>query len=417
MTVVFVEEEVSLEKSTIDLTLNGPSEKLVSTVSPANATIKTLVWSSSDPTVATVDQNGVVTPKGLGTATVSVTATNRTETTEDDKTATCEVSVTVLDVEEITLNKETMELAANGNTEKLSYTAVPEYTSYRYADDVVWTSDNPAVATVDQNGTVRGIWEGTATITATAINGTPDDPSDDKTATCVVTVTQVHVNEAHLDQTDIDVNLYRKPVVLKGTLGPDNASYKTYKWVSDNPEIATVDQSGRVSPVSVGKTTIRYIATNGSEDTSDDKEATCAVNVFIPDEISYYVYDAQSKTLVNEKTTAYSPVYADDYSWGAIGTDKWYYVDTDMTFDRNMYVYGDVHLILADNVTLTVNGGISLSDSGSLTIYAQSQDEDTMGKLIATGGDSCSGIGGSNSSAGGSVTVNGGHHQRWLYYS
>ena len=376
---------VTLDHETLGLTYNGPSDTLKATVLEDDASDKTIVWSSSDENIVKVNQKGVVTPVNLGTATITVTATNGTpDDTSDDKTATCTVNVTVLDIEKITLNKESMELAANGNSEKLSYTTVPEYTSYRYADDVVWTSDNPAVATVDQDGTVRGIWEGTATITATAINGTPDDPSDDKTATCVVTVTQVHVSEAQLDQTDIDVNLYRKPVVLTGTLGPDNASYKTYKWVSDNPEIATVDQYGRVSPVSVGKTTIRYIATNGSEDTSDDKEATCAVNVFIPNEISYYVYDAQSKTLVNEKTTAYSPVYADDYSWGAIGTDKWYYVDSDITINNSYYnrltVNGNVHLVIADGVTLNVLNEIEIKSGSSLSVYGTSLD-DTI-KLI-----------------------------------
>lgn len=409
VTVVFVEEEVSLEKSTIDLTLNGPSEKLVSTVSPANATIKTLVWSSSDPTVATVDQNGVVTPKGLGTATVSVTATNRTETTEDDKTATCEVSVTVLDVEEITLDKTSVEMEANRATVKLNPTIAPQYTSYRSADMITWESDNPAVATVDKNGVVSAHWEGTATITATATNGTPDDPSDDKTATCSVTVSMVNVTEPTLSESEVDINLYRKPYKLTGTIHPDDASYKTYKWESDDPTIATVDQSGYVTPVSVGTTTIRFIADNGSpEDTSDDKIATCTVNIVIPDEISYLDYDTESGALSEAKTTAYSLVYDDDTQWGKAGEEKCYYVDKDITINNSVYVISDVHLILADNATLTVKGGISLSDFGSLTIYSQSQDEDTMGKLKATGGDSRSGIGSSYNLTGGAVTINGG---------
>ncbi len=390
VTVVYIDvTAVTLDRETLGLTLNGPSDTLKATIHEDDTSNKTVVWASSDESVVTVDQNGKVTPRSLGNATITVTATNGTAETEDDKTATCTVNVTVLDVEAITLNKESIELEANGKTEKLSYSMSPDYTSYRYAGDVVWTSDNPAVATVDQTGNIRGVWEGTATITATATNGTPDDPSDDKTASCVVTVTQVHVSEAHLDQTDIDINLYRKPVTLTGTMGPDNASYKNFLWVSDNPEIATVDQYGRVSPVSAGKTTIRYIATNGSpDDTSDDVEATCEVNVFIPDEISYYFYDEQSKTLKSENTTAYSPVYADDYSWGAAGTEKWYYVDSDIAIDNGSYfnnsitVNGNVHLILADGVTINVAGGIKVTEGSSLSIHSRSLDEATMGKLI-----------------------------------
>ena len=404
VTFIFVEEEVSLEKSTLGLTLNGPSEKLVSTVSPANATVKTLVWTSSNPDVAKVDQNGVVTPVSLGTATITVTATNRTETTEDDKSATCEVSVTVLDVEEITLDKTSVEMEANrGVTVKLNPTIAPRYATYRSADMIKWSSDNPAVATVDQNGVISAHWEGTATITATAINGTPDDPSDDKTATCTVTVSMVHVTEPTLSESEVDINLYRKPYKITATINPDNASYKTYKWESDDPTIATVDQNGYVTPVSAGTTTIRFTATNGSpDDTSDDKTAICTVHIVIPDEISYLDYDAESGEFSEAKTTAYSLVYADDSQWGKSGTAKWYYVNEDITINNNVYVNGNVHLILGDNAALTVNGYINVGSGSTLTIYAQSQDEATMGRLSATGSGNHAGIGGNV------VTINGG---------
>ena len=401
---------VTLDHETLGLTLNGPSDTLTATVLEEDVSYKTVVWSSSDPSIVSVDQNGVVTPVNLGTATITATATNGTETTEDDKSTTCTVNVTVLDVEEITLDKTSVEMEASSTTVKLNPTIAPQYATYRSSDMITWSSDNPAVATVDENGVVSAHWEGTATITATAINGTPDDPSDDKTATCTVTVSMVHITGAEISETEVDLSqYYRKPYKLTGTINPEDATYKTYKWESDDPTIATVDQSGYVTPVSAGTTTIRFIADNGSPNNpSDDKVATCTVNIFIPDEISYLDYNAENGTFSVAKTTAYYLIYDDDTQWGKTGAEKWYYVDTNITIDNSVYVIGDVHLILADNVTLTVNGGISISDSGSLTIYAQSQDKDTMGKLIATGGDSCSGIGGSYSSAGGSVTVNGG---------
>lgn len=401
---------VTLDHETLGLTLNGPSDTLTATVLEEDVSYKTVVWSSSDPSIVSVDQNGVVTPVNLGTATITATATNGTETTEDDKSTTCTVNVTVLDVEEITLDKTSVEMEASSTTVKLNPTIAPQYATYRSSDMITWSSDNPAVATVDENGVVSAHWEGTATITATAINGTPDDPSDDKTATCTVTVSMVHITGAEISETEVDLSqYYRKPYKLTGTINPEDATYKTYKWESDDPTIATVDQSGYVTPVSAGTTTIRFIADNGSPNNpSDDKVATCTVNIFIPDEISYLDYNAENGTFSVAKTTAYYLIYDDDTQWGKTGAEKWYYVDTNITIDNSVYVIGDVHLILADNVSLTVNGGISLSDSGSLTIYAQSQDEDTMGKLIATGGDNRSGIGGSYSSAGGSVTVNGG---------
>lgn len=77
---------VSLNKTSTTLTVSG-SETLIATVAPANATNKAVTWSSSDPTVATVDANGKVTAKKVGTATITVT------TTDGSKTATCAVTV------------------------------------------------------------------------------------------------------------------------------------------------------------------------------------------------------------------------------------------------------------------------------------------------------------------------------------
>lgn len=71
----------------------GESVTLTPTVLPDNATDKTVTWTSSDATVATVSVEGVVTAVAAGTATITVTATNGTDDTADDKTATCTVTV------------------------------------------------------------------------------------------------------------------------------------------------------------------------------------------------------------------------------------------------------------------------------------------------------------------------------------
>lgn len=84
-------------------------------------------------------------------------------------------------------------------------------------------------------------------------------------------------------------------------------------------------------------------------------------------------------------------------------TTGWYVADGDVTIDSRVTVGGDVKLILQDGATLTVNGGIDVSDGNSFTVYAQSTSEDTMGELDANGNQFNAGIGGS-----GSVTINGG---------
>lgn len=72
-----------------------------------------------------------------------------------------------------------------------------------------------------------------------------------------------------------------------------------------------------------------------------------------------------------------------DTTWGDDGNNGWYVVNDDVTIDQRVTVTGSVHLILADECTLNANWGINVSNGSSLTIYGQSSDENTMGKLTA----------------------------------
>lgn len=86
----------------------------------------------------------------------------------------------------------------------------------------------------------------------------------------------------------------------------------------------------------------------------------------------------------------------------------WYVVSSDVTIDSRVAVTGDVYLILADGYTLTVNGGINLSEGNSITIYAQSRG-DEMGTLTAQNAAiAYAGIGGNEGQKCGTITVNGG---------
>lgn len=83
---------ISLNKTEVGLGLDG-SETLVATVSPDGAADKSVVWKSSAPEVVAVDADGVITALAKGRATITATATNGTETTDDDYSADCTVVV------------------------------------------------------------------------------------------------------------------------------------------------------------------------------------------------------------------------------------------------------------------------------------------------------------------------------------
>ena len=157
---------ISLNHDAKTFTKAGETLQLAATIYPDSATNKTVTWKSSDKTVATVDESGLVTAVGNGTA-------NITATTEDGNfKATCQVTV---EIPELTLSLDKTELTLTQTEEQQKLTATvsdPE-------EKVTWLSSDPFVATVTRDGTVTAIANGTATITA-SVRG--------KTASCTVEV-------------------------------------------------------------------------------------------------------------------------------------------------------------------------------------------------------------------------------------
>ena len=164
---------ITLNKSSEILTAIGQTVQLTPTVLPDNAMNKSVRWTSSNPAVAAVNNTGLVTAMGSGTATITATAADGSGVT-----ATCEVTVKI-PVTSITLDKTSEMLTEMGQTIQLTPTVLPDNATDK---TVTWSSSNPAVATVSETGLVTAVGDGTATITATAADGSG------VTATCEVTV-------------------------------------------------------------------------------------------------------------------------------------------------------------------------------------------------------------------------------------
>ncbi len=165
---------INLNKTTATLEVNG-TVQLTATVTPSNATNKTVTWTSNNTSVATVS-NGNVTAKKAGEATI-------TAKTSNGKTATCKVTVNKpaeILVTGITLNKTTATLEVNG-TVQLTATVTPSDATNK---TVTWTSSDTSVATVS-DGKVTAKKAGTAIITAKSNN--------DKMKTCTITVTDPYI--------------------------------------------------------------------------------------------------------------------------------------------------------------------------------------------------------------------------------
>lgn len=246
-------ESITINKTETSIYVGG-TETLTATIAPSDVINNTLIWSSSDTNVATVDQNGLVTAKKLGTATITATATDGSGVS-----ASCIVNVT--GIENITFNKSETSIYVGG-TETLTATITPSDVINK---TLTWTSSNTTVATVDQSGKVTAKKLGTATITATATDGSG------VSASCVVTVTgaeSVILNKEEVSMYIGDTE------TLTATVYPDGLINKTLSWSSSKTSVATVDQNGLVIARAPGTATIRATATDGSG-VSD----SCVVNV------------------------------------------------------------------------------------------------------------------------------------------
>lgn len=237
----FEEKEVSLA---VGQSLAAP---VALTVTPVEATPEALVWSSSAPEIVTVDADGIISGVAVGEAEITVTAL--------DKTAAIRVVVSV-PAAEVQLSQSSVTLAIGG-TVALTATVEPEDVT---DNTVVWNSDHEDVATVNVDGTVTALQEGTTVITATC---------GEATAQCSITVytpasgitlskSKVALKEGGTEQ-------------LTATISPDAASGRPVLWKSSDPAIATVTEDGTIKAIKAGTVTITA--------TCDSVTATCTVTI------------------------------------------------------------------------------------------------------------------------------------------
>ena len=208
---------IILSQSSATLT-EGGTLTLTATVTPDDATDNSITWSSSNTSVATVDANGKVTAKAAGTATITATANDGSGVK-----ASCVVTVEkkVVAVSSITLSQSSATLT-EGETLSLTATVKPTNATNK---GITWSSSNTSVATVDTNGKVTAIAPGTATITATA-----NDGSGAK-ASCEVTVVAAEYTITYY----VDGEVYHQETLTRGTAivpieAPEKEGYTFSGW-------------------------------------------------------------------------------------------------------------------------------------------------------------------------------------------
>lgn len=209
----FSVESVSLDKTEYTFNTIGNTLTLTATVLPADATDKSVSWTSDKEAVATVDANGRVTAKGNGKATITVT------TKDQVKTATCAITVAQW-VTSVTLNNPSLTL-----NEGQEQTLIPTVNPSNAADKSLnWVSSDTSVATVNAEGKVTAVSKGTATIKAEARDGSG------KYASCSVTVKTPCLSGA----VDLGLSVYWGTTNIGASKPEDYGDY--YAWGEIEPK-------------------------------------------------------------------------------------------------------------------------------------------------------------------------------------
>ncbi|NCA78703.1 MAG: Ig domain-containing protein [Sphingobacteriia bacterium] len=274
---------VTITPATVSM-FTGKDTTLKATVLPEDAGSKTVTWTSSTPAVATVSNAGVVSAKTVGTATITATANNGIK-------GSCTLTVKPVLVTSVSITPATLDLGAN-TSETLTATVLPSNASDK---TVKWSSSNSSVASVDATtGEVTGINSGTATITATANDGSG------KKATCAVTVTFHKITALAIScRQPCLINIgdsYELPV----TITPTNASDKTLTWTSSNSSVVSITSTGKITAKAAGQATITAKAADGSNVTT-----TLTVNVDTRKIYSTYQWPEKYGIFAGNNITAY----------------------------------------------------------------------------------------------------------------
>ena len=171
----------------------------------------------------------------------------------------------------VSLSSKTLEIEVNG-THQLVATVAPSAATNKAC---TWSSSDPDTVSVSTSGKITGKKVGVATITVTTKDG-------NKTDTCEVTVRSAKVEEDVVKVTGVTVTPTTLKLIegesgsLTAKVTPSDATNKEISWVSSAPDIATVDEDGKVTAVKAGKATITVTTADGG------KTATCSVTVSTP---------------------------------------------------------------------------------------------------------------------------------------
>lgn len=275
--ITVVEPSVKISKSQVKISRNETYQLSAETLPEG----QTVTWKSGDTNICTVDSKGKVTGKAIGNTMIYATISYGGETYQ----SSC---IVIIGEPKVTLNKSSMSMYVS-DTQSLiaSVIAVDGVNiSSETKSDIIWTTSNSSVATVDSNGSVKGIAKGFATITAKYV-------FCGVTYSAICNVTVEGKPSISLNKSSLSLYIGDTSTLIE-SVTPSNS---TVAWTSSNTGVAKVSSSGKITAISNGTATItasfRYNGVTYS--------TTCTITVIKPtitfDVTSKSIYQGDSFTI------------------------------------------------------------------------------------------------------------------------
>ncbi len=318
---------------------------------PRSYPAEKLVWTSSDQSVATVE-NGRVTAKNFGETVIRVSSLSGLY-------AECKVTVRGIADRSVSLDF-TLKTVTIGDEFTLKATVYPTEATDK---TVNWSSSDESVATVE-NGKVTAVGVGSAEIYALSKYG--------NSAKCVVTVNPVYAEEVIPSLTQAEI-IIGDSLTLSAKVKPNTATYKDVTWSSRDESVVTVDENGVITAVGIGETVVRA--------TSYDGKAYADVRVSVlPREVTEISAVKNVSVDIGEEIGLVYTVLPENAT----------YKDVTVTVDGECVSYENGVIkglkVGKSTLTLTANNGVSATVSVSVNpVYAQSVTFESSVSIMAVG--------------------------------
>lgn len=235
---------VAIEQKQLEMNI-GESKEISANTLPEGTSDNALTWSSNNPEIASVDENGKVTALKRGACIITATAV--------DGGSKAECTVTVLQpAKTVSLNKHILTVRV-GNSEELIASVGPDDTDNK---KVVWNSADSTIVKVSENGIITGKKAGKTFIYATAVSNL--FAKDSCEVTSLQPVAGIMLNETQVTFESIGKT---KPLIAK--VLPEDASDKSVRWTSSNPAVCSITENGTIVSLGIGTSVITATTVDG----------------------------------------------------------------------------------------------------------------------------------------------------------